>query len=141
MRQLYLTFPMVNLSHCVRNDRMLPFAYRWTAQIQHFYNAGRTQIEIFTDHVYQLIFGNLTCAKGIHHDGGGLCYSDGIRQLYFTSFGRVLLLQCFCRIPGSICRRTVYLGTVFSGKCAAAVACHSSVCVYNNLTSVSPLSP
>ena len=38
-------------------------------------------------------------------------------------------------IAGRISCRTVYLGAVLTGKCAAAVTCRSAVGIYNNLAS------
>ncbi|GFI38149.1 hypothetical protein IMSAGC015_02338 [Lachnospiraceae bacterium] len=63
-----------------------------------------------------------------------MCDTDRIGKLDLTFSCQPCRHNILSYIACRISRRTIHLGTVLSGKCAAAVACHPAVCIYNNLT-------
>ena len=52
-----------------------------SSQIQHLDDSGRSQIEVFTDDLYQFLIAYFTGSCGIYVDGSRMCNTDRIGQL------------------------------------------------------------
>ena len=44
-----------------------------SAKIQHFYDAGRAQVEVSANDLFDLSVGDMACAESIYQDRCGLC--------------------------------------------------------------------
>ena len=106
-----------------------------TAQIQHFNDTCRTKIEFFADDLNQLLIVQFTCSKGIYHNRCRLCDTDRIGKLDLTALCKSRCHDILGNISCGVGCRTVYLCTILTGKCSAAVTCLSTVGVYDNLAS------
>ena len=73
--------------------------------------------------------------EAVQINGYRLRHTDSISQLYLTSVSLSCGNQVLRNFSGHIGCRTVYLGRILSGKCAAAVMSSAAVGVGNNLTS------
>ena len=105
-----------------------------TTQVQHLDNACRTQVEVLTDDLNQLLIGNLAGAESVCHDRGRLCYADCVRQLDFALVSQSCCNNVLCNITCCVSCASVNLGAVLAGKSAAAMTCISAVGVYDDLT-------
>ena len=106
-----------------------------TAQIQHFDNAGRPQIEVLFNQFRNQCFLYLGGAKGFHHDRYRLSYANGVSQLNFTFVRQAGSYDVFSNIPCCISTGTVNFCRILTGECAAAMASHAAIGINDNLPS------
>ena len=64
-----------------------------------------------------------------------MSHPNCVRQLNFTFFCQTCSHNILRNITSSIRCRTIYFRTVFSRKSSAAMPCHTTIGIYNNLAS------
>ena len=97
-----------------------------SAQIQHFDDACRAQIEVRSDYFLDLCVGDMAGSKCIYQNGSGLCHADCIRELNLEFIRKSRCDQVLGNVSGCVSCASVYLCTILSGKGSAAVAGHST---------------
>ena len=107
----------------------------WSSKIKHLNDSCRAEIKILTNDLYQFIIFYCTCSECIYHDRCRMCYTDCIRQLNLTFLSKSCSNNILGNVTCCISGRTVNLCTVFSRESPAAVTCHSTVSIYDDLTS------
>ena len=103
------------------------------SQVKHLDDSCGTEIKILADDLYEALIGKLSGSKCINIDRGRLCNTDGIGKLDLAFVCQSGCYQVLCRITCCISCGTVYLCTVLSGECAAAVSCVAAVGVDDDL--------
>ena len=69
-----------------------------SSQIQHLNDSGRSQIEVFTDDLYQFFIAHFTGSCGVYVDGSRMCHTDRIRQLDLTLVSQTCCYDILCNI-------------------------------------------
>ena len=106
-----------------------------SSQIQHLNDSGRSQIEVFTDDLYQFFIAHFTGSCGVYVDGSRMCHTDRIRQLDLTLVSQTCCYDILCNITCCVSCGTVNFGAVFSGESSATVTTISTVSIYDDLSS------
>ena len=106
-----------------------------SSQIQHLNDSGRSQIEVFTDDLYQFFIAHFTGSCGIYVDGSRMCNTDRIGQLDLALISQTCCYDVLCNVTCCVSCGTVNLCAVFSGESSAAVTTVSTVSIYDNLSS------
>ena len=102
------------------------------AQVEHFDNAARAQIEMFTDQIDDGVVADLAGAESVHRDGGGLGHADGVAHLDLALAGQPGGDNVLGHVTPGVGRATVDLGRILAGEGAATVACHAAVGVHDD---------
>ena len=115
---------------------MLLSACRSVFSDQHLDDTSRAKIENDYERS-QLTSHQITCLlpKCIYHDRCRLCNTDRIRQLDLAPVSQTCCNDVLSNITCCICCGTVNLCAVLSRESTAAVTSHSTICIYDNLTS------
>ena len=86
----------------------------------------------------EIVFRHSSGAERIHHNGDGIGCTDGIRDLNLASIGQARCDDVLRHVTRGVRGRTINLGWVFAGKCAAAVSCHTAVRIDDDLATGQP---
>ncbi len=105
-----------------------------TAQVEAANDAAGGHVHGGAEQLGHLLVGNDAGAVGIHTDGNGLSYADGIGQLHLNLLGKACSNQVLGHVAGHVGSGTVHLGGILAGEGAAAVGEVAAVGIYNDLT-------
>src|SRR5690606_20324733 len=104
-----------------------------TAQIQHLDDAGRAQIEVLTDDLYQLALAHLTRTERIDADRYRLSHTDRIGKLNLNLVRKSRSDDILRHITRGIGTGTVHLRRILTGEGTAAVASITAVSIDDDL--------
>ena len=103
-------------------------------QIEHLDDAVGPQIEMLAHQLHDSLFRDLVGAEGGHRDRGRLGHPDGVADLQLALVGQPGGNDVLGHVAPGIGGRTIDLGRILAGKCAAAVARHSTVGIDDDLS-------
>ncbi len=104
------------------------------SEVEHLFDAGRREVEVVGDDVFDLAVADLACAKRVHEHGHRLGVTDGVGELHFATAGEASGDDVLCHITCGVGCAAVDLGRVLAAECATTVTAHATVGVDDDLT-------
>ena len=99
----------------------------WALQVEHFDDAGRTQVKVLVDQADDDVIIDLAGAKCFYMDRNRAGNANGIGQLYFDFISQTCSYNVLGYITGCIRCRTVYLCGILAGEAATAMTGHATI--------------
>src|SRR5882762_4778731 len=106
-----------------------------TAEVERLNDGFGRQREIFADKRGDFFLRNRGGAKSFRHDGNGLGDADGVGQLDFRLSGEASGHYILRDVARHVASRTIHLGRILAGECAATVAAVTAVGIHDDLAS------
>src|SRR6266480_449694 len=106
-----------------------------TAQVQCLNDSGRAQIKMLIDKVDNLIIRDFSSIEGLDEQRKRASNTDGVGYLEFQAISQARRNDILRNMARSIGSRTIHLRRIFAAKCSATMARHTTIGIYDDLTS------
>ncbi|CAI8949995.1 NAD-specific glutamate dehydrogenase [Pseudomonas sp. IT-P12] len=102
-------------------------------QVEHGGDCVGTQVEHFANQLDDFVIADFAGAEGVQRDRSRLRNTDRVGNLNLATLGQAGRHNVLGDIPTGVGGRTVNLGWIFTGECAATVTGHAAVAVDDDL--------